>query len=546
MNPIPLIDTAPPPPLPPQWQQWAPDYSGAADSPNTTPTPSEAAHSVPGQDRDFLEFAPTPRADIPNIWEFPNNDDGRAAYLLAHFGEILRYVPELGQWRIWHGQRWHPDTTGRAGHYCQLLSRHQLEAATCRMEELANELSSQIKAETDPVGGSKAGRKLKRADVEAEARRNRACATALGNEKTISAMLAAASRVGHVIVPLVQWDANPWLVGTANGRLNLSDQTHAPGIPVDYMTRGLAVAYDPRATAPQWEAFIARILPDDSLAHYVQTIAGRSLTGSTDDQAFYFLYGTGKNGKSIFIETIAALFNDYAGKARRNLIEEPRNGGDCKHDLAQLPGIRLLHGEETSSGGRLREDVVKSLTAGDTLTGEAKYHAPFSFHPCAKLWLMGNHKPRIEGTDTGIWRRVRMIPFTATISDEEEIPQAILMARFAAERPGILNWMLAGLAACPSGSIAMPPAVRDAVAEYRQSEDDLGDFISECTQDATENYKESKQDVFRAYQRWAADNGISRPWTMKQFTRRLSNREGWRLDPRGKSWMEKSVISDAC
>lgn len=185
------------------------------------------------------------------------DDDGRAAYLLAHFGEILRYVPELGQWRIWHGQRWHPDSTGRAGHYCQLLSRHQLEAATCRMEELANELSSQIKAETDPVGGSKAGRKLKRADVEAEAKRNRACATALGNEKTISAMLAAASRVGHVIVPLVQWDANPWLVGTANGRLDLSDQTHAPGIPGDYMTRGLAVAYDPRATAPQWEAFIA-------------------------------------------------------------------------------------------------------------------------------------------------------------------------------------------------------------------------------------------------------------------------------------------------
>jgi len=524
--------------LPPQWRNWksgaAPDIMPSAAGIEESPEPTPA-------DRAFLEFIPEPAADVPPVWEWPNNDDGRASYFLKHFGGIVRYVPEVKQWRVWHGSRWHSDTTGRIGNYCQLLSRAQLLAAAEHRQKRAAELAAQMAAMEEDASAGEGGEKpLKQSDLKREAQRNHAMATALGNEKTIAALVAAASRSASVIVPLSRWDADPQMAGTENGVLDLRTRTHRPGRPEDYITKTLAVSFDPAARCPQWEKFLNRILPEE-IVKYVQKLLGYSLTGSTDDQAFYFCYGAGKNGKSILIKTVARLFGDYAGKARGNLIEKPKNGADCKHDLAQVPGVRFLHGEETERGAKLREETVKALTAGDILTGEIKFQMPFSFTPVAKLWIMGNSKPRIEGSDAGIWRRVRLIPFTTTITKEEEIPEAELLSRLAAERSGILNWMLEGLAACPAGPIPMPLMVRNAVAEYRADEDELGDFIEERIQDATEDYREPKAEVYKAYRHWAEGNGIRSPMTLKQFTRRMGEREGWQLDPGRRAWTGKSI-----
>ena len=116
------------------------------------------------------------------------------------------------------------------------------------------------------------------------------------------------------------------------------------------------------------------------------------------------------------------------------------------------------------------------------------------------------------------------------------------MADLAAERSGILNSFLDGLAKCPTGQIPVPQAILDAVAEYRESEDDLGQFLSECTRDADDKYKEGKEVVFEAYQKWAERNGIARTLTMNQFTRQLKERPGWSLDPGRRAWIGKSVV----
>lgn len=493
--------------------------------------------------REFLNHLPVIRDDLPSVWEYPDSDDGNAAFYLSHFQEILRFVPESKLWRVFHKGRWHTDTTGRTPAFAQLLSRHQLLRAEAYKRDLAQALAEQVISEGSGEGESAS--KLTPASVRDKAKAARRRAESLGREKVIAGMLQAASHRGHLIVPSAAWDADPWQVGVQNGVLDLRTLRHRAGRPDDLVTKSLNAEFSPGAGCPEWRRFIARVMPDAELSDYLQTLCGYFLTGSRDDQAFYFFHGDGKNGKSILVGALATLFGEYGAKARSTLIEEPHNGADPKADIAQLPGIRFLHGEETRQGARLREELVKSLTGGDSMMGEAKYAAPFEFVPVAKLVLMGNHKPRIHGTDGGIWRRVRLIPFTQVISEAEAVPPSLLLASFAEESSGILNWLLEGLSRCPAGAIPMPVSVQRAVAEYRSSEDDLGEFLGDCTQDAAEGFKTHKRDLFAAYRTWAEDNGIRQALTAKQLTRQLKERPGWTMDPRRESWVGKSVRHDA-
>ncbi len=517
-------------PLPEAWQgcQFAP------------PDHEEASEGQPASVSELLTYTPELRTDSPAVWEYPESDDGNAAFFLSHLGHLLRWIPETKLWAVFHKGRWHNDTTGRSQAFCQYLSRHQLLAADALKKDLAEQIASQVIASADALSDSPP---LNAKEIKTRVRMAQKRAQSLGDEKTISSLLQAASHNGAVIVPAGDWDANPWVIGLRNGILDLKNQRHRDGRASDLVTRCMAVDFDSEATCPEWEKFITRIMPDAEVALYLQKICGYFLTGSCDDQAFYFFYGDGKNGKSILVRTLAAVFGTYGAKARHTLVEENRFGADPKADLAQLPGVRFLYGEETREGAKLNEAIVKSLVAGDPLTGEAKYAAPFVFTPEAKLVMMGNHKPKIAGTDTGIWRRVRLIPFTQVITEEEAIPPTELLARFAAESSGILNWMLEGLALCPPGAIPMPQSIENAVAEYRQGEDDLGDFLEECTQDAAPGYKVKKLEIFQRYQEWAEENGIRHTLTQKQLTRKLGERPGWVMDPRRDSWVAKSTRS---
>lgn len=508
--------------------------------PLALPDPEKAPDAQSESVREFLTHAPHLRDDLPSVWEYPDSDDGNAAFFLSHVGETLRWIPETRVWAIYHKGRWHNDTTGRAQAYCQFLSRHQLLAAEALKKELAEQLSAQVINEDDaPQDSTPLTLKQIRNRIRVAQKR----AESLGNEKTISSLLQAASHTGAVIVPVGQWDVDPWVIGLRNGILDLRKRRHRAGRPSDLVTRYMAVEFYAGATCPEWRKFIARIMPDAEIALYLQKLCGYFLTGTCDDQAFYFFHGGGKNGKSILIRALAAILGAYGSKARHTLVEENRFGADPKADLAQLPGVRFLYGEETKQGAKLNEAVVKSLVAGDPMTGEAKYAAPSVFTPEAKLVLMGNHKPKIGGTDTGIWRRVRLIPFTQTITDEESVAPTVLLARFAAEASGILNWMLEGLALCPPGVIPMPQSVANAVAEYRQGEDDLGDFLDDCTQDAEAGCKVRKLEIFERYQNWAQANGIRMTLTQKQLTRQLGERGGWVMDPRRECWIAKSIRS---
>ena len=143
-----------------------------------------------------------------------------------------------------------------------------------------------------------------------------------------------------------------------------------------------------------------------------------ALTGSTAEQCAFFLYGTGRNGKSTFIDVIRELFGDYA----RNIQPETimvRNNNAINSDIARLKGARLVTTVEPNEGLKLNEGLLKQLTGGDIITARKLYAEEFEFKAEFKLWMATNHKPIIRGTDLGIWRRVHMIPFTVVIPENE-------------------------------------------------------------------------------------------------------------------------------
>ncbi len=475
----------------------------------------------------FFGFVPLPSEAAGHVWEYEASDTGRARYFAAHFGSLIRFIPEISMFRCWHGG-WHDDVGNlRLQAWCQSLAARDLSAA--------KQFKAAIEAAAASMDKEEAKEALKTVDSRAQAARQ------LGSMATVTAMLQALKSLPGMAIPITRWDVDPLLTGTANGVLNLRTLEFSSGRPEQLCTRKLGAPWVPGAVCPRWEAFLERVIPETELREYVQCLVGYSLTGLTDDQSFYFLHGTGANGKSIFVSVLTHVFGTYAWKARRHVLEETKTGaGDPQRDLAQLPGIRFFYGEETSTDGRLREDLVKSLTAGDVLTGEAKYEMPFSFTPVAKLWVMGNHRPIVDGTDHGIWRRVKLIPFSVTIPRHEQRPMSELLAELKAEAPGILNWAIEGLKRWRPNMC--PDSVKKAVDEYRTGEDDLADFIEVCTS-PLEKHRLPFQQLYNAYRIWADSQGL-RPWPARKFNRRYGDRPGVQKDLARREWVGVRLTTD--
>jgi putative DNA primase/helicase len=552
------------------------------DAPTINPAEVDAEDDgALSHSREFLNHERDWQDDLPPIWKYTFNDDGSSRFLLSHVEGFARFVPCTESWSVFYRGRWHPRANAKMQEFCTSLSRHQMASLDGEKATLAEEAEGPVteaqskkrkaiaaaqrarakydkqktpetqaamdQAEADSVilqekcTAVQKSHKASNDDLEAKVTRVRL----MGNLSTISKTLAIAASNGYIRVPSEEWDADPMLIGTKNGVMCLKSGAFREGLPGDLITRALAVDYIPGAACPNWDRFISRVLPDKEIAAYVQKIAGYSLTALTDDTAFYFLYGTGQNGKSIFVRTLATLFGSYGQKARSSIVEEPKHGGEPRFDLGRLAGVRFLYGQESKQGVRLNESILKSLVSGDPMTGEEKFLPPFTFEPVAKIWLMGNHKPVIVGTDTGIWQRVRLIPFTATISEEEKVPVDTMLRTLFEEGPGILNWLLEGLRECNGRFIIPPPdSVAAAVQEYREGEDDLGEFIRDCIYDAPLESVLSvgKLEVFTAYEGWAKDNGVRHTLTQKRLTRALNERgPDWVMNSDKNRWKGKCL-----
>lgn len=405
------------------------------------------------------------------------DDTGNAERFVALHGNITRYNHDARKWLISTFTHWRQDDDATIQRLAKMTVRG-----------IYDEAATAAAAGNDPQAAALA----KWAGISAaEGRRN--------------AMLNLAKSELPIAITHDQLNRGDYLLNVQNGTLNLETETLQPHNPDDLLTYVLPVDYDPAATCPTWDAFISRITGGDTdMAAYLARAVGYTLTGSTSEQCLFFLYGMGANGKSTFIETVSTLMGALAHKARAQVLmlsERDR----IPNEIAALNGKRLVVSSELVDGNRLNEGLVKDLTGGDTMSARFLYGEVFHFKPTFKLWLYGNHKPTITGTDDGIWRRVRLIPFDVQIPPAERDPQ--LGRKLIAELPGILTWAVRGWQDYQAHGLQTPSKVQQATGSYRAESDILGQFIGDrCILQAGLTAEAGA--LYAAYKEWAEENGL--------------------------------------
>jgi len=248
-------------------------------------------------------------------------------------------------------------------------------------------------------------------------------------------------------------------------------------------------------------------------------MVGYSLTGDVSEQVLFFLYGSGANGKSTFVNMLLSLLGeDYAIQAAPELLVV----GKDRHptEVADLYNKRLVASIEVEDGKRLAEGLVKQLTGGDKLKARLMRQDFFQFDPTHKLFLVANHKPIVRGTDYAIWRRIKLVPFDVTIAPENRDPH--LLEKLIAEAPGILAWAVRGCIEWQKIGLDTPESVTTATDAYQAESDTLSAFIKECL--VMVDVAETKaSDLYVSYKTWCEDNG-ERAMSGTLFGRKLVER----------------------
>jgi len=408
--------------------------------------------------------------------------------LVARYGTDLRSCKAWGEWACWDGRRWKLDTT----YYPITLGKR---VARSIYQEAAD-------AET----------KEERQELGAWARRSEA-------EARINAMVSLA-RDALPIEPQ-QFDTNPWALNVRNGTIDLRTGELRPHRREDYITKLVDLEYAPQAPCPRWLAFLERIMDGNAgLIRFLQRAMGYSATGSARERRLIITYGTGKNGKGVFLQTGRQVLGDYSLRTPSATFLARRNDA-IPNDLAALRGARFVFASETNDGRRLDEATIKDLTGGEDISARFMRAEWFSFTPTFTPWLATNHRPVIRGTDPAIWDRITLVPFSVRIPDDEQDPA--LLETLEVEYAGILAWIVQGAAEWYAHGLGAPGEVQTATAAYRKDMDVLGAFLDEhCIADPQAWVLASR--LYATYRDWCEQSG-ERALTQTAF--------GLRLDERG-------------
>jgi putative DNA primase/helicase len=342
----------------------------------------------------------------------------------------------------------------------------------------------------------------------------------------INAMLELATSEPGIPVLPDQLDADPWLLNCPNGTLDLHTGELRPHRREDLITKLCPTPYVRKALAPTWLRFLDDVFsvdgrPDGDLIDYMQRLLGYCLTGDTREHLLAVFYGTGANGKSVLINTLLHVIGeDYAMTAMPDLLMA-RSGDRHPTEIASLFGRRLLVCQETGAGRRLNEALVKWLTGGDKLQARRMREDFWQFTPTHKAILVTNYKPEVRGTDNGIWRRLRLIPFAVTFAEDKQDKD--LPAKLAAEAPGILAWLMRGCQEWQERGMLTPARVLAATKEYREEEDVVGLFVQECCTTGGQLSCRAS-DLYGRFKEWQERTGEDKVKSQKAFGTALTAR----------------------
>ncbi|MEF8732768.1 MAG: phage/plasmid primase, P4 family [Candidatus Accumulibacter meliphilus] len=421
----------------------------------------------------FQEGAEEP--DENAVWA---TDDALALSFTRRYALDWRYCAQWGKWLVWTGSRWQPDET--------LLVTH-LMRQVCR-----------------------------EASLNANAHR---LAAKLASSSTVSGVERLARSERRHAATSAEWDGDPWLANTPGGVVDLRTGRLRPHDRADRMTK--ITTATPNGACPRWLAFLSDITRGDAdLITYLQRVVGYCVTGVTSAHALFFLYGTGANGKSVFVNVITTILGDYAANAPMDTFMEARTD---RHptDLAGLRGARFVSSIETEQGRRWNESKVKAITGGDKVSARFMRQDFFEYIPQFKLVIAGNHKPSIRNVDEAMKRRLHLIPFTVTVPPEKR--DGKLTEKLLQERDGILAWAVEGCLAWQRGGLKQPACVLSATDEYFEAEDALGQWIDErCL--LAKACREGVSELFADWREWAERAG-EYVGSVKRFSESMAARK---------------------
>ena len=394
-----------------------------------------------------------------SVW---GTEDALALAFTRRYHRDWRYVAGWGRWLVWDGHRWRTEDT---------LAATDLIRSVCRQ--------TAVRADNPKV------------------------AAKLASSGTVSGVERLARADRRHAATTDEWDADPWLLNTPGGVVDLRTGRKRSHERADRMTK--ITTATPGGDCPTWWQFIDEVTGGDKeLQAYLQRMVGYALTGSTQEHALFFLYGTGANGKSVFVNTLATILGDYATNAPMDTFMEMRTD---RHptDMAGLRGARFVAAIETEQGRRWAESKVKNLTGGDKISARFMRQDFFEFFPQFKLFVAGNHKPAIRNIDEAMKRRLHLIPFTITVPPERRDKH--LQQKLLAERDGILAWAVQGcLDWQRHGRLDPPQRVVEATEEYFEAEDALGRWLDErCVREP--NAKSLTAELFNDWKQWAEAAG---------------------------------------
>lgn len=321
--------------------------------------------------------------------------------------------------------------------------------------------------------------------------------------RSIAAMVKLARGIPGVVVEHRDLDRHPWLLNVRNGTVDLRTGDLRDHDPDHLITTQAPVVYDPAAAAPLWRQCLERWQPDPDVRRHLQRLVGSAATG-VPVEVIAANVGGGANGKGKFYGALMAVLGpDYCAVPHKSLVVAQRHE---QHDTvrARLFGVRMAVAAETEAGDLLDESKVKELTGGDLLEARRMNEDPWQFTPSHTLFLHTNHRPRVRGTDEGIWRRIQLIPWTVTIPENER--DLHLAAKLTAEASGILNWITEGARQWYEHGFDVPDAIIRATADYRTDEDHLGRFLAECCH-LDPAVSITAGDLRSLYERWCSDTG---------------------------------------
>jgi putative DNA primase/helicase len=317
------------------------------------------------------------------------------------------------------------------------------------------------------------------------------------------AVIEVASWIPELNLKTDDLDRDPWLFNVQNGTIDLRTGEIREQKQEDFITRIANVEHDQNAQCPVWKQFIMEIMDfNTDLIRFIQTAAGWAITGDTSEQSMFILFGTGANGKSTFLNTIMNLLGDYAIATPTETFMR-KTGEQISNDLARLRGTRFVTTTEAEHGRRLSEPLIKQITGNDRITARFLYGEFFNFMPTFKIFMATNHKPVIKGTDHGIWRRIKLIPFLTRIEAEKQDKH--LDQKLMQEGPGILNWLIEGAKRWYAEGLNTPPIIIRATDEYRAEMDVIGNFLKERCE-MKQDVSVKARELFKCYQDWCDDH----------------------------------------